>query len=80
MVKYKPLVVNAHQLTKESLKMDPNSPLYVHIDWVKPGRHTFVIKHDADGPDGMPEEETSASASAITINESQESSNLAKIL
>ena len=57
--------------------MDPNSPLYVHIDWVKPGRHTFVIKHDEYGLDL--EEETDNSASNITLNASTESKNMKRL-
>lgn len=57
--------------------MDPNSPLYVHIDWVKPGRHTFVIKHDEYGPDGT--EESDHSASHITLDASTESKNMKRL-
>ena len=39
----KPMVANAHQLTLESLKVDPNSPVYIHLAWIKPGRHTYVV-------------------------------------
>ena len=41
-----PLVANAHALTTISAKVDQSSMNYFHIDWVKPGRHTFVIEHD----------------------------------
>ena len=41
-----PLVANAHTITNASTKVDPNNKIYFHIDWVKPGRHTFVVEHD----------------------------------
>ena len=41
-----PLVANAHALTTISSTVDQSSQNYFHIDWVKPGRHTFVIEHD----------------------------------
>lgn len=39
----KPMVANAQSLTSESLKVDPASPIYVYVDWLKPGRHTYVV-------------------------------------
>jgi len=44
-----PLVANAHALTTLSAKVDPANPVYFHVDWVRPGRHTFVIEHDKGG-------------------------------
>ena len=41
-----PLVANAHALTAISSQVDQSSMNYFHIDWVRPGRHTFVIEHD----------------------------------
>ena len=41
-----PLVANAHTITNLSTKIDPNNNVYFHIDWVKPGRHTFIVEHD----------------------------------
>ena len=47
-LRYKnPLVANAHLLTSYTNKLDPKTKVYFHIDWLKPGRHTFVIQHDA---------------------------------
>lgn len=55
MMRYKkPMVANAHLLTQESLNHDPTQPVYMHLGWLKPGRHTFVISHnpgDAEGPE-----------------------------
>ena len=53
----KPMVANAHKLTLQSLKVDPNFPVYIHFDWVKPGRRTYVVSHDpeevfSDGEEG----------------------------
>ena len=46
-LRYKnPLVANAHLLTSMTNKIDPGTKVYFHIDWVKPGRHTFLIQHD----------------------------------
>ena len=42
----KPQIANAHTLTNDSLKYDPNQPVYVHVDWLAPGRHTYCISHD----------------------------------
>ena len=41
-----PCVANAHTLTSISAKVDQSHKLFFHIDWVKPGRHTFVVEHD----------------------------------
>ena len=43
-----PLVANAHMLTSYTNKLDPKTKVYFHIDWLRPGRHTFLIQHDAD--------------------------------
>ena len=29
-------------------KSDPANPIYFHIDWVKPGKHVYVVNHDQD--------------------------------
>lgn len=39
----KPMVANAHCMTQENLSADPESPVYIHMAWVKPGRHTYAI-------------------------------------
>ena len=44
----KPMVANAHKLTSQSLKVDPTCPVYIHFDWVKPGRRTYVVSHEPD--------------------------------
>ena len=44
-----PLVANAHALTTLSTKVDQSNPVYFHIEWVRPGRHTFVVEHDQGG-------------------------------
>jgi len=41
-----PNVANAHALTAMSAKVDQATTNYFHIDWVRPGRHTFVVEHD----------------------------------
>ena len=44
LLRYKnPLVANAHKLTSITTKIDPGSKVYFHVDWVKPGRHVFLI-------------------------------------
>lgn len=43
-----PLVANAHMLTNITNQIDPNQKIYFHIDWVRPGRHVFLIQHDND--------------------------------
>ena len=43
-MRYKnPLIANAHLMTSLTNKIDTESKLYFHIDWLKPGRHTFLI-------------------------------------
>lgn len=54
----KPMVANAHQLTQQSLRVDPTHPVYIHLAWCKPGLHTFAIKHESedvvsDGEEGQ---------------------------
>jgi len=41
-----PLVANAHMMTSITNTIDPTNKVYFHIDWLKPGRHTFLIQHD----------------------------------
>ena len=41
-----PLVANAHQMTQITNQLDPKTKVYFHIDWLRPGKHTFVIQHD----------------------------------
>ena len=48
MMRYKkPMVANAHWLTKESLKMESGSEVFIHVAWLKPGRHTYLISHNS---------------------------------
>ena len=48
-MKYRnPLVANAHNLTTLSAKVDPNHKMYFHIDWMRPGKHVFVVEHDKE--------------------------------
>ena len=44
----KPMVANAHMITAESLKVDPTHPMYIHIAWVKPGRHTYCVSQEPE--------------------------------
>ena len=47
-------------LTNITTEIDPNQKIYFHVDWVKPGRHTFLIRHDNDDiklEDGEQEQE-----------------------
>ena len=49
-LKYKnPVVANAHALTSLSTTVDPSHQMYFHIDWVRPGKHIFVVEHDKGG-------------------------------
>ena len=41
-----PLVANAHAISSASASVDQSNKMFFHIDWVKPGRHTFVVEHD----------------------------------
>ena len=41
-----PLVANAHTLTSISATVDPGHQMYFHIEFVKPGKHFFVVEHD----------------------------------
>lgn len=44
LLKYKnPLVANAHKLTSITSKIDPGTKVYFHVDWVKPGKHTYLV-------------------------------------
>ena len=46
-MRYKnPLIANAHLMTSLTNNIDTESKLFFHIDWLKPGRHTFLIQHD----------------------------------
>lgn len=55
MMRYKkPMVANAHWLTKESLKMEGGSEVFIHLAWVKPGRHTYVISHNPESISDLP--------------------------
>ena len=38
-----PLVANAHKLTSITSKIDPGQKVYFHVDWVKPGKHTYLV-------------------------------------
>ena len=49
MMRYKkPMVANAHWLTKESLKMESGSEVFIHVAWLKPGRHTYLVSHNSE--------------------------------
>lgn len=43
-----PLVANAHAMTSLTAKVDPHNRIHFHIDWIKPGRHNFIVNHDQD--------------------------------
>ena len=46
-MRYKnPLIANAHMMTSITNKIDSESKIYFHIDWLRPGRQTFLIQHD----------------------------------
>ena len=46
-MRYKnPLIANVHMMTQLTTEIDPGTKVYFHIGWLKPGRHTFLIKHD----------------------------------
>ena len=40
-----PLVANVNQITSISQEMDSDQEIYFHIDWLKPGRHFYIIEH-----------------------------------
>ena len=43
-MRYKnPLIANAHMMTSITNKIDSESKIYFHIDWLRPGRQTFLI-------------------------------------
>ena len=44
-----PLVANAHTLTSMSASVDPSQPMYFHMDWVRPGKHIFIVEQDLGG-------------------------------
>lgn len=44
-----PLVANAHSVTSLSTQVDLTNPVYFHVDWLRPGRHHFVVEHDQGG-------------------------------
>ena len=45
-MRYKnPLIANVNQMTSLSEVMDENQEIYFHMDWLKPGRHVYVIEH-----------------------------------
>jgi hypothetical protein len=55
-----PLVANGQSLSSESIKVDPSNPIYFHVDWVRPGKHIYVVEHDnsrvaSDGEEGQDE-------------------------
>ena len=39
----KPLITNAHKVTKLSIDNDPYQKIYCHIEFVRPGRHHYCI-------------------------------------
>ena len=46
-MRYKhPLIANIQSLTSHVTKSDPSNPIYFHIDWLKPGKHYYVVNHD----------------------------------
>ena len=69
-MRYKnPLVANAHTLTNITNQIDSNQKIYFHIDWVRPGRHVFLIQHDNDDiqiNDGAEEQKKAAPLSSIS--------------
>ena len=53
-MRYKnPLVANAHMMTSITNKIDTESKIYFHIDWLRPGRQTFLIQHDNEEIKGI---------------------------
>ena len=44
-----PMVANAHSVTSLSTQVDQTNPIYFHVDWLRPGRHHFVVEHDQGG-------------------------------
>lgn len=63
-----PLVANAHMLTNITNQIDANQKIYFHLDWVRPGRHTFVVQHDNDDiqfNDGQDEKPKAPSITAL---------------
>lgn len=52
-----PLIANAHMITQITNQIDPGTKVYFHIDWVKPGKHTFLVNHDNELVKMEPESE-----------------------
>ena len=53
-MRYKnPLVANAHMMTSITNKIDTEAKIYFHIDWLRPGRQTFLIQHDNEDIKGI---------------------------
>ncbi len=44
-------------MTKESLKTDSDSKVYIHVDWVKPGKHTYLVHHVSEDATSDEEDE-----------------------
>ena len=60
-----PLVANGQSLTSESIKVDPSNPIYFHVDWLRPGKHVYLVEHDnepvaSDGEEGQDEKKFNA--------------------
>ena len=43
-----PLITNSQSLSSLSSSVDKLNGLYFYCTWIKPGRHTYLIKHDTD--------------------------------
>lgn len=43
-----PLITNSDSLSSLSSSVDKLNGLFFYCAWVKPGRHTYLIKHDGD--------------------------------
>jgi hypothetical protein len=45
LLRYKrPNVTNADFISSKTLSDEPESPVYFHVDWVKPGKSTYVVQ------------------------------------
>jgi len=41
----RPHIANIHQMTKFSIQNDPSQPIYVHVEFLKPGKQIYCISH-----------------------------------
>lgn len=44
-----PLVANAHILSALSTQVDQSNQIFFDVNWVRPGRHVFMVEHDQGG-------------------------------